>query len=123
MLTGELRNDGRRVLIQVVHPACDGVGGDRDPGHDDPAVVGVEAGRQGRQARVVDDGETAELLDLLPAVQPLPQASRDLRQSLPTKHKQKQKQAQLKDDKFDNSNIFLLMSDEPELWRCVLYND
>lgn len=99
MLTGELRNDGRRVLVQVVHPACDGVGGDGDPGHDDPAVVGVEAGRQAGQARVVDDGETAELLDLLPAVQPLPQAGCDLRQSFPAKHKQKQ--AQLNDDDFD----------------------
>lgn len=48
-LTGELWNDGRRVLVQVVHTACDGVRRDRDSGHDHPAVVRVEAGRQARQ--------------------------------------------------------------------------
>lgn len=83
LLTCELRNDGRRVLVQVIHPPGDGVGRHGHSRHDHPAVVRVEGRRQGRQARVMDDGEVAKLLDLLPAVQPLPQARRHLRQGFP----------------------------------------
>lgn len=82
-LTCELRNDGRRVLVQVIHTPSDGVGGHGDPGHDHPAVVRVQGGCQTRQAAVVDHREVAELLDLLPAVQPFLQARRHLRQGLP----------------------------------------
>lgn len=82
-LTCELWNDGRRVLVQVVHAPSDGVRGHGHPGHDHPAVVRVQGGRQARQAAVVDHGEVAELLDLLPAVQPLLQARRHLRQGFP----------------------------------------
>lgn len=94
-LTGELWNDGRRVLVQVVHTACDGVRGDRDSGHDDPAVVWVEAGRQARQTWIIDDGEAAELLDLLPTVEPLPQAGGHFWQRLPT---ERQSEAELNED-------------------------
>lgn len=38
-LTCELRNDGRRVLVQVIYTPSDGVGGHRHPWHDHPAVV------------------------------------------------------------------------------------
>lgn len=76
--TRELWNDGRRILVQVIHSSRDGVGRHRHSRHDHPAVVGVEAGRQARQPRVIDNREAAKLLDLLPAVQPLPQARRYL---------------------------------------------
>lgn len=83
-LTCQLWNDGRRVLVQVIHAACDGVGRHAHSRHHHPAVVRVEGGRQAGQTLVVDDGEAAELLDLLPAMQPLPQARRDLRQGFPS---------------------------------------
>lgn len=79
-LTCELWNDGRRVLVQVVHSSRDGVRGNRDSRHHHPAVVWVEAGGQARQTRIIDNREAAELLDLLPAVEALPQARRYLRQ-------------------------------------------
>lgn len=82
-LTWKLRNDGRRVLIQVVHPPCDRVRGHGHTGHDYPAVVRVQCGRQAWQTRVVHNGEVAKFLDLLPAVQPLLQARRHLWQSFP----------------------------------------
>lgn len=82
-LTCELWNDGRRVLVQVVHSSRDGVGGNRDSRHHHPAVVWVKAGGQARQTRIIDHREAAELLDLLPAVEPLPQARRYLRQGFP----------------------------------------
>lgn len=44
--------------------------------------VQVEGQGQRRQARVVDDGEAGEDLDLLPAVQPLAQRRRHLAQGL-----------------------------------------
>lgn len=83
LLTCELWNDGRRILVQVIHSSCDRVGRHRHSRHNHPAVVGVEAGRQAWQPRVIDNREAAELLDLLPAVQPLPQARRYLWQGFP----------------------------------------
>lgn len=82
-LTCELWNDGRRVLVQVVHSSRDGVGGNWDSRHHYPAVVWVKAGGQARQTRIIDHREAAELLDLLPAVEPLPQARSYLRQGFP----------------------------------------
>lgn len=79
-LTCKLRNDGRRVLVQVVHTPSDGIRGHGHTGHDHPAVVRVQGGCQTRQAAVVDHREVAELLDLLPAVQSLLQTRRHLRQ-------------------------------------------
>lgn len=83
ILTGELWNDWRRVLVEVVNPAGDGVGGHRDAGHDHPAVVRVKGGSQAGQPRVVHQGEATQFLNLLPAVETLPQAGRHLRQGLP----------------------------------------
>lgn len=84
LLTCELWNDGRRVLVQVIHATRDGVGRHAHSRHHHPAVVRVEGGRQAGETLVADDGEAAELLDLLPAMQPLPQARRHLRQSFPS---------------------------------------
>lgn len=86
LLTRKLWNDGRRILVQVIHSSCDGVGRHRHSRHDHPAVIRVQAGRQARQPRVIDYRKAAKLLDLLPAVQPLPQACRYLWQGFPVKH-------------------------------------
>lgn len=76
-----LQSSGDDPLVHVVHVV----------GHDEvlrrgsaahEGGVQVEGRGQGRQARVVDDGEACEQLDLLPAIQPLPQGCRHLAQGL-----------------------------------------
>lgn len=74
---------GHDLLVQVVHVV----------GHDEvrgvgargahPAGVDVERRGQAVDPGVVDDLEAAEQLDLLPAVQALPQRRRHLAQRLP----------------------------------------
>lgn len=77
-----LQSSRDHVLVHVIHVV----------GHDEvlrrgsaahEGRVQVEGQGQRRQAGVVDDGEAREDLDLLPAVQPLPQRRRHLAQSLP----------------------------------------
>lgn len=76
-----LQSSRDHVLVHVIHVV----------GHDEvlrrgsaphEGWVEVEGQGQRRQAGVVDDGEAGEDLDLLPAVQPLPQGRRHLAQRL-----------------------------------------
>lgn len=60
------------ILVQVVHVVRhDEVLRRGSAAHE--GGVQVEGGGQGRQAWVVDDGKTCQQLNLLPAVEPLPE--------------------------------------------------
>lgn len=77
-----LQSTGRYdVLVHVVHVIRHNEVLGRGPAAHD-AGVKVQGGGQGGEPRVVDDGEPRQNLNLLPAMQPLPQRSSHLTQGL-----------------------------------------
>lgn len=79
-----LQSPGDDILVQVIHVVRhDEVLRCSSAAHE--VGVQVEGRGQGRQAWVIDDGKTCEQLNLLPAIQPLPQGCSHLAKGLSVK--------------------------------------